>query len=132
MTSGQYVKAAMDTVQDLLTKDDRELKQGKYLGARVKKFALNDETQCWSTTSDQYVKAAMDMVQDLLAEDGRELQQGKSKKHKGLLPPGYKPELDTTDPQKKPHGFEQIIGILCCTIELGRIDILTEVLVLSQ
>ena len=83
--------------------------------------------------SDKYCKAAVETVKALLADDGRELKSGR-RNHKGPLPPGYKPELDIT-PEVNPdkvQRFQQLIGILRWAIELGRVDILTEVAYLSQ
>jgi len=50
------------------------------------------------------------------------------------MPISYRPELDATNHCDEEHAsqFRQIIGILRWAIELGRIDILTEVSMLSQ
>ena len=70
--------------------------------------------------SKKYVKSAVQTIRDLLAEDGRELK-GSKRKHRGPLPPGYVPELDTTDECNDEHAsrYRQIIGIFCWAIELG-------------
>jgi hypothetical protein len=83
--------------------------------------------------SKSYVKAAAQVVRDLLAEDGRELKGGKGS-HTGPIPINYRPELDATPHCDEEHAsrYRQIIGILRWAIELGRIDILTEVAFLSQ
>jgi hypothetical protein len=83
--------------------------------------------------SKSYVKAAIQVVQDLLAEDGQELKGGKGA-HTGPMPITYRPELDTTPhcDEEQASCYRQIIGILRWAIELGRIDILTEVALLSQ
>jgi len=49
-------------------------------------------------------------------------------------PSNYRPEMDVTQvlDEEKTNRFQQLIGILRWTIELGRIDILTEVSCLSQ
>ncbi len=50
------------------------------------------------------------------------------------MPIHYEPELDSTPHCDEEHSssYRQIIGILRWAIELGRIDILTEVSLLSQ
>ena len=50
------------------------------------------------------------------------------------MPPGYKPELDITPDldADKMQRYQQLIGILQWAIELGQVDILTEVAMLSQ
>ena len=79
----------------------------------------------WSTKSEKYVKNAVQTCKDLLVEDGRELKGGK-RKHKNVLPPGDKPELDVTDEcgLELISRYQQLIGILCWAIdiELGRCD----------
>ena len=54
--------------------------------------------------------------------------------HKGPLPHGYKPELDTTPELSAEYvsRFQQLIGILRWAVELGRIDIQIEVAIMSQ
>ncbi len=111
-----------------------EIKNGEYgppasyLGAGVSKVQLGNGDQCWSMDSKNYVKAAVDVVRGLLAEDGQELKTSKSK-HKGPIPIHYEPELDATPHCDEEHAsrYRQIIGILRWAIELGRVDILTEV-----
>lgn len=119
--------------------EEYELKDGEYgqpeiyLGAGIEKFQLPSGKEVWSMTSEKYVKAAVETIKALLEEDGREFKAGK-RPHKGPLPPGYKPELDTTKECGPEHisRFQQIIGILRWAIELGRIDIHIEVALLSQ
>ena len=104
-----------------------------YLGAGISKVQLSTGEECWSMDSKKYVKAAIQVVRDLLAEDGRELKGGRGE-HTGPMPISYRPELDTTPMCDEDHSsrYRQIIGILRWAIELGRIDILTEVAMLSQ
>ena len=116
-----------------------EIKNGEYgpptsyLGAGISKVQLGNGEECWSMDSKKYVKAAIDAVRGLLAEDGRELKTSKSK-HEGPMPINYEAELDSTPHCDDEHAsrYRQIIGILRWAIELGRIDILTEVSILSQ
>ncbi len=81
--------------------DEFNLKDGfaqptTYLGAETEKFQVEDGREVWSFKSEQYVRNAVQTVKDLLEDDGRELKGGQ-RKHKGPLPPSYKPELDITD-----------------------------------
>ena len=118
--------------------DEFNLKAGygppeTFLGAEVEKFQMPDGMTPWSMKSEKYVKNAVQTCKDLLAEDGRELKGGK-RKHKNVLPPGYKPELDVTDEcgAELISRYQQLIGILRWAIELGRCDIQLEVSLLSQ
>ena len=118
-----------------------EIKDGEigppkiYLGAGTKRFQLPNSKTPWSIVSKQYVLAAVEMVKNLLLEDGRELKPASSKKaHKGTLLPTYKPELDTSrelSPEKEQR-YQQIFGILRWAIELGQVDILHKVSIMSQ
>ena len=116
-----------------------EIKNGEYglptsyLGAGVVKVQLSTGEECWSMDSKKYMKAAVQVVQDLLAEDSQELKGGWGE-HTGPMPISYQPELDTTPMCNEEHSsrYQQIIGIMRWAIELGRIDILTEVVMLSQ
>jgi hypothetical protein len=51
-----------------------------------------------------------------------------------VLPSGYRPELDVTDYCNKEEGnyFQQQIGVLRWTVELGRIDIAIEVSMMAS
>lgn len=73
------------------------------------------------------------MVKALLAEDGRELKTWK-RPNKGPVQHGYKRELDVADKcnEDMTSRFRQLIGILCWVIELCRIDIQVEVIIMSQ
>ena len=85
--------------------------------------------------SKQYVQAAVQIVKDLLMEDGRELKPpGAKRGNKGPLPPSYKPKLDTSRElgPDKVQRYQQIIEILQWAIELGQVDILHEVSIMSQ
>jgi hypothetical protein len=116
-----------------------EIKNGEYgpptsyLGAGISKVQLSYGEECLSLDSKKYVKAAVDIVWGLLADDGRELKKSKSK-HEGPMPINYQPELDSTPHCDEEHAsrYRQIIGILRWAIKLRRIDILTEVSLLSQ
>ena len=74
----------------------------------------------------------MDIVKSLFSEYGREMKTGNIS-HKGPLTHWYNPELDVTDKYDNKHilRFQQIIGILQWYVELGQIDIKTEVAFIS-
>lgn len=114
-------------------KNDEIAEPKSYLGADIEKFQLPDGRNAWSLTANSYVKNAIDTVERLLAEDGRTLKSG-ARKHKGPLPPDYKPELDTTEEcnADMTSRFQQLIGILRWAVELGRVDIIIEVAIMSQ
>jgi hypothetical protein len=99
-----------------------------YLGAGVEFKEINGIT-CWTMSSEKYVKAAVDNVDKKLAEQGLRLQP----KCPTPMTSGYRPELDATPElsDSDVRYFQELIGVLRWAVELGRIDILTEVAMLS-
>jgi hypothetical protein len=98
-----------------------------YLGAKLKKNKLPNGVIAWGMSSSKYVQSAVQNVQEYLAAlpGYRRL----LKKPPAPFVGGYKPELDESpelDPIKA-NFFQSQIGILRWCVELGRIDIITEV-----
>jgi hypothetical protein len=102
-----------------------------YLGAKMKKTVLPNGVVAWGTRSRKYVQSAVQNVQDYLVEIPGE--QKLPKKASGLFIGVYKPDLDESpelDPTRA-NLYQSHIGILRWCVELGRIDIITEVSTLS-
>ena len=124
--------------QEYRLKDDSYGAPKTYLGAEIEKLTINHDnttTDAWSFKSEQYVKNAVATVEKMLKDDGRELKTNwKSRKHRGPMPHTYRPELDTTEEcdARLVSRYQQIIGILRWAVELGRIDILIHVALMSQ
>ena len=80
--------------------------------------------------SDSYIKAAIKNVEEYLDKQGRQLR----KKVSGPSSNGYRPELDVSPELGDDEStyFQELIGILRWAIELGRVDIMTPVALLSQ
>ena len=79
-----------------------------------------------------YVKNSVKVVEALLREDDPDAKLKSTANNP--FPSGYKPELDVT-PELNDHltsRYLQLMGILRCAIELGRVDIFVEVSQLSQ
>ena len=102
----------------------------RYLGANIEKLQTEDGRDIWSFNCKDYLKGAIERVKLLAMEDGKELH----KRNKGYrpIPKEYHPEIDVSPELDDPHLYQQLIGILRWACELGRIDILTEVSVMSQ
>ena len=99
-----------------------------YLGARLEKKKLNGR-YVWSMSSTDYVKAAINNLEETLKKKNKKL----PNKCETPMTSNYSPELDGT-PELDSDGvtrFQELIGILRWAIELGRVDILTEVSMLS-
>ena len=106
----------------------------RYLGADVEKVQKpGDPTgrEYWSFSARTYVKNAVKNVKLLLQDEGRGL---KSTAKTPFPSSTYRPEVDTTDEcnSEQATRFQKLIGVLRWAVELGRLDIYTEVAHLSQ
>jgi hypothetical protein len=102
-----------------------------YLGANIEPYTLPDGTMQWSMSARNYVKEAIKNVKSMLAQEDRTLPKNK---HSSALPSNYRPELDVSkelEPEMASR-YQQLIGILRWMVEIGRVDILHEVSILSQ
>ena len=110
-------------------KDDKIEEPEMYLGATMEKITLASGQTCWSMNSDQYVKAAVTNVEEKLAKSGRRL----PSKCSSPLKAGYKPELDVSGELKGDglHYYQELIGVLRWAVEIGRLDVLLEVSLMS-
>jgi hypothetical protein len=98
-----------------------------YLGAKVSKIQLANMVTAWALSPSKYVQEAVKNVEEYLDREhnGRKL----GKKRSTPMPPSYRPELDIS-PELNPEQanyFQSQIGVLRWAVELGRIDIMTEV-----
>jgi len=104
----------------------------RYLGGNIERVQTKDGSMAWSLSCYDYLTNAVRQVEDELRQRNLTLKQFGT----GLCPyPAcYKPEVDITAvlDEESSNRFQQLIGILRWTVELGRIDILTEVSCLSQ
>lgn len=108
-----------------------------YLGATLKKRTLNGKER-WSITSDEYLKAAVRNLEDQLAKKNGDV----DGKKKSWLPPALSTPTNNAvilelDESRELEGdeivhYQELIGILRWATELGRIDILLEVSLLSS
>jgi hypothetical protein len=80
----------------------------------------------------EYVQNAVKIVKELLNEEGLALKTGKLADRP--MPKSYHPELDVTREldQEGSSRYHQLIGMLRWAVELGRVDILLEVSLLSS
>ena len=110
-------------------KDDKVAEPEIYLGAELSKLTNVDGVECWGLSSDKYVQAAVKNVEQTLLKQSLRL----PSKCVTPLKSGYKPELDAT-PELKSDGvqfYQELIGSLRWAIEIGRIDVLYEVALMS-
>ena len=106
----------------------------RYLGADVEKVQKPKDPsgrEYWSFSARTYVQNAVKNVKILLQDEGRSL---KSTARTPFPSSTYRPEVDTTEEldEKLATRYQNLIGVLRWAVELGRLDIYTEVALLSQ
>ena len=114
--------------------DKFEFKGGKcneidmYLGARIGKKTV-DGTKMWTMSSQDYLKNAILEVESKLKKEGKSL----PKKAKVPMCQSYRPELDSSEELEGEDitYYQELMGILRWSMKIGRVDIHTEVSMLS-
>ncbi len=106
----------------------------RYLGAgveQIKRPGDNTGREYWSLSARRYVRNAVRNVKLLLQAEGRGL---KSTAKTPFSSTTYRPDMDMTDEcnADKSSRYLQLIGVLRWAVELGRLDIYTEIALLSQ
>ena len=105
-----------------------------YLGAEIRIWNIEDSDEPpktrWGMSSDLYVKRAIADVEQELELVGKFL----PTRAQTPITCGYRPELDTTAEldAKRANYYQGLIGILRWMVELGRVDILTPIAMLSR
>jgi hypothetical protein len=128
-----YPMKTMKRIQDKFKlKGDKIESPTDYLGAVLGKMETEGGGECWTQSADKYLAASVENVEARLKKLGRS---GIPKRKKTLTPfeSSYRPELDTT-PELALAGhryFQELIGVLRWGVEIGRLDILLEVSLLS-
>ena len=103
-----------------------------YLGSDISTY--NHETgTCYAMGSDSYVKEAVRVVKQQMTEDGVKFLSKKTPQQP-FTSLSYRAELDLSEECTLDQAscFQNLIGVLRWIIELGRVDILTEVSMLSR
>ena len=103
-----------------------------YLGAKLRAVELTNGVKAWSMSPVKYVKEAVENVKEYLDKHfhGRRL----AKRATAPWPLGYNAELDATPELSRDMAsyYQLQVGILHWAVELGRVDIMTEVLTLAS
>jgi hypothetical protein len=101
-----------------------------YLGAKLQQKSING-MMCWTVTSQDYVKAAVKNVEEAIKNTRRRLPTANINTPMNNT---YTPELDVTEELSSDDVtfFQELIGVLRWATEIGRVDILLEVSLLSQ
>ena len=110
-------------------KDDKVEVPEMYLGAQLSKMQVEGH-ECWTMSAEKYVASAVKNVEEALAKKGLRL----PTKCYTPLPTDYHPVLDTSA-ELKADGvqyYQELIGVLRWAAEIGRVDILLEVSLMSS
>ena len=104
-----------------------------YLGSRVRKVQLENCVWAWSCSSSQYVQSIVKNDEEYIGKPENSHLKIPSKAETPLMT-SYKPELDVSTeltPRDSAY-YQSLIGILQWIVELGRINICVEVLMMSS
>ena len=103
----------------------------RYLGANVAKVQLPSGHESWSMSSDEYIASALNIVKGMLQKDAKTLNMKGADRP---MPENYHPELEATPElgAELANQYQQLIGMLRWACELGRVDILLEVSIMSS
>ena len=110
-------------------KGDAAAPPDMYLGVTLEKKENAQGTKCWTMSPEKYVDAAVKNVEEKLAKDGLKL----PCKCPTPMSAGYHPS-DDVSAELTPtglHYYQELIGVLRWAVEIGRLDILLEVSLLS-
>jgi Reverse transcriptase (RNA-dependent DNA polymerase) len=96
---------------------------GHLLSAQVSTYILDDDVthKRWYMSSEKYVKEAIRNMKDWMIEQEMTFKT----KASGVLPSGYRPELDVSElcNESEAKYYQQQIGVLRWAVELGRLDV---------
>ena len=124
-------KAILEDVQKTFKlKNDKIEPPEFYLGAKLQEKPING-MKCWTVTSQDYIKAAVKNVEETIKGTRWRLA---TTNVDTPMNSSYAPELDVSEEldDKGVTFFQELIGILRWATEIGRVDILFEVSILSQ
>ena len=104
-----------------------------YLGSDISSFD-HEKGTCYAMGSDSYVKEAVRVVKQRMNEDGLKFRTYKRSPQSPFTCLSYRAELDVSEECnfEQASYYQNLIGVLRWIIELGRVDILTEVSILSR
>ena len=121
-------KVLQDISQNIKLKNDKIEPPTNYLGAKLCTKVI-DGVKRWTIMSEDYVNAAVKNVEEITKKRPRY----KLTKQPTPMSGNYLPELDGTDELNADDVrlFQELIGVLRWATELGRVDVLHEVSILS-
>ena len=104
----------------------------RYLGANFGKLTFLDESTCWWINGRDYISNSINLSKKIMEQKGKVFVYVKREKIPMII--SYRPELGVSPilNSKEFQEYQQFIGIAHWIIELGRVDIIYEVSLLSS
>jgi hypothetical protein len=104
----------------------------RYLGANIGLWRMEGGRRAWSMSAKSYIKSAVSNLESNM--DRTTVANILPSKSYRPFKTGYRPEIDVSPvlPPLQASYYQGLIGVLRWIYELGRMDILTEVLMLSS
>ena len=101
-----------------------------YLGAKLRESTLPNGVKAWGMSPSKYIQEAVRNVEELLEKKGLSLK----KRAAAPFPSGYEAEIDISPELNADDAtlYQSLIGVLRWALELGRVDIMTELGILSS
>ena len=101
-----------------------------YLGAKLRKTTLRNGVEAWGLSPSKYIQEAVRTTERRMKERGLLF----PKTFYGPWPSNYNAELDASEELdgQMTNDYQCLIGILHWIIELGRVDVITEVSTLAS
>ena len=105
-----------------------------YLGTKLKETMLPNGVKAWGLSSSKYVQEAIANVERYLADPKNDIGKQLKRKVRSPWPSGYEPELDASEElnTKDSTFYQHLIGVLHWIVEVGRVDVITEVSMLAS
>ena len=104
-----------------------------YLGAKLKKATCSNGVECWTLSPSKYVWEAVKNCEEFLKTnfDGKF---SLPKSAPNAFVQNYEPEIDVSEPLDPDRAsyYQTLIGVMRWMVEIGRVDIATEVSILSS
>ena len=131
LCASQNAKSVLRSIEGntIKYKNDKIEPPAMYLGGRLQKKSIND-TECWTITSVDYINAAISTVEEALKNRPYKL----PTKARTPMTLSYLPELDDTPELESDdvQFYQEMMGMLRWATELGKVDMLHELSLLSQ
>jgi len=121
---------AIDSIKQVFKlKEDKAEVPDVYLGATLEQVHTESGDKCWTMSSVKYLKAAIANVEQLLERRGQKL----PTRCPTPMTSGYHPSEDSSRELDgdEVRTYQEHIGVLRWAVEIGRVDILLEVALLS-